>query len=188
MEPLLGAHRGDLVGGNAFASTPSRSSAAPIACAAAARLRSVIHQDAGDAQPRAAGGLPGVSERSSSAEQCPDRPSFDRHEYDQRRSPMRCAGWPNCPIGDVFAGRRFRARRRSRGVPRSRPQLGADGIPLTCSGQVGASGCVRPRPDDGVGTHAMRRLVERDAAEHQYVVGGLLVPDFEREPSCPVPR
>ena len=87
MEPLLGAHRVDLVGGNAFGEHAVEIERG------ADRLRgggavAGDHQDAGDAGLAQQADRPRrVGAEFVGQQQCADRPSVDRDEYDQGRSP-----------------------------------------------------------------------------------------------------
>ena len=86
-EPLLGAHRVDLVGGNAFCEH-----AIEIERGADSLRRGGAvtgdHQDTGDASLAQQADRPRrVGAEFVGQQQCADRPPFDRDEYDQRRSP-----------------------------------------------------------------------------------------------------
>ena len=87
MQPLLGAHRVDLVGGNAFGEHAVEIERG------ADRLRgggavAGDHHDAGDAGLAQQADRPRrVGAELVGQQQCADRPAFDRDEYDQRRPP-----------------------------------------------------------------------------------------------------
>ena len=137
MQPLLGAHRIDLVGGHAVRrARASRSSAAPIVSAASARSPVTITMRATPAS-RSRRIARGVSARSSSpSSSAPTvRPSTATNTI-ERRAPGGAPQRPRLPIRAPRSPRKdqFARAARSHAVRRSRPPARSPWIPVTCSG------------------------------------------------------
>ena len=166
--------------GTRSASTASRSSAAPIACAAAARSPVTMTMRATPAS-RSSRIARGVSERSSSASSSAPigRPSTatktmsaDRHEA--RRIARDAHSLTRAPA--KIMSREPAATCRPSIMPCSPEPMDS----RTCSGTLRPKAARGPGLDDGVGEHVMRRLLER-GAEHQHLVGRLARRDLDGE-------
>ena len=107
MQPLLGAHGIDLVGGHAVGEHGIEVERGADGLRGGGTVAG-DHDDARDAAPRAACRIAcGVSARSSSAkQQRADRPALDRDKDDQRRPPRGAADGARRPIVDVLGGQR----------------------------------------------------------------------------------